>query len=271
MEYRGGMAGHGWSLAWRVYDAQYWGVPQRRKRIYLIADFASEHAGEILFERESVRGDSETCGETREGTAADVERSFGRSGGVKCLNPWDCQSNVVCVQNTGRGWWNESEIAATLRTPCGGDSTKANLVVYGVDCRNAELDEENTHNIQAKANGGISLNCTPSVCYAIDQQGGKGNASYQEDVSPTLCSDSHGTPHGVAYRSGGYGDMVEGVGTLRANGGDAGRVRRASSLSVFENHSQDTRYNGPVDVSQTVSATFGMGGNNTPFVVEKYE
>ena len=46
----GGIVGNGWSLAWRVYDAQYWGVPQRRKRIYLVADFAGERAGEILFE-----------------------------------------------------------------------------------------------------------------------------------------------------------------------------------------------------------------------------
>ena len=45
----GGILGNGWSLAWRVYDAQYWGVPQRRKRIYLVADFGSERAGEILF------------------------------------------------------------------------------------------------------------------------------------------------------------------------------------------------------------------------------
>ena len=40
-KHAGGVAGDGWSLAWRVYDAQYWGVPQRRKRIYLIADFGS--------------------------------------------------------------------------------------------------------------------------------------------------------------------------------------------------------------------------------------
>lgn len=40
-------------------------------------------------------------------------------------------------------------------------------------------------------------------------------------------------------------------------------------VSVFENHSQDSRYTGPVDVAQTVSATFGMGGNNQPFVVER--
>ena len=47
-------------IAWRVLDAQYWGVPQRRKRIFLVADFAASGrcAGEILFERESVQGDS---------------------------------------------------------------------------------------------------------------------------------------------------------------------------------------------------------------------
>lgn len=44
------------SLAWRVLDAQYWGVPQRRKRIYLVADFAGQGAGKILFESEGVSG-----------------------------------------------------------------------------------------------------------------------------------------------------------------------------------------------------------------------
>lgn len=50
----GVIVGDGFSVAWRVYDAQFWGVPQRRKRIYLIADFGSERAGQILFESESV-------------------------------------------------------------------------------------------------------------------------------------------------------------------------------------------------------------------------
>lgn len=75
----GCVMGNGWSIAWRVYDAQYWGVPQRRKRIYLVADFASERAGEILFERESVRGNPSEGGEAREGTAADVEGGVGGS------------------------------------------------------------------------------------------------------------------------------------------------------------------------------------------------
>ena len=62
----GTIVGNGWSLAWRVYDAQFWGVPQRRKRIYLIADFGSERAGEILFESEGVCWDSQTSREARE-------------------------------------------------------------------------------------------------------------------------------------------------------------------------------------------------------------
>ena len=50
----GAIAGNGWSLAWRQLDAQYWGVPQRRKRIVLVVDFAGQRAGEILFERTSL-------------------------------------------------------------------------------------------------------------------------------------------------------------------------------------------------------------------------
>ena len=53
----GAIAGNGWSLAWRQLDAQYWGVPQRRKRIALVADFGGQRAGEILFEQTSVSGD----------------------------------------------------------------------------------------------------------------------------------------------------------------------------------------------------------------------
>ena len=78
----GCVVGEGWSIAWRLYDAQYWGVPQRRKRIYLIADLASERAGEILFERESLCGDPAEGGEAREGIAHDATGGAGGSGGA---------------------------------------------------------------------------------------------------------------------------------------------------------------------------------------------
>jgi DNA (cytosine-5)-methyltransferase 1 len=68
----GAIMGDGWSIAWRVHDAQFWGVPQRRRRIALIADFGGESAPEILFERKSLQGDSDEGRETRKEAAGEV-------------------------------------------------------------------------------------------------------------------------------------------------------------------------------------------------------
>ena len=70
----GCIMGDGWSIAWRVHDAQFWGVPQRRKRISLIADFGGERAPEILFERKGVSGNPSESGEERKGTSEAAER-----------------------------------------------------------------------------------------------------------------------------------------------------------------------------------------------------
>lgn len=55
----GCIVGNGWSVAWRTHDAQYWGVPQRRKRICVLADFGGGTAGEILFELQRETADGE--------------------------------------------------------------------------------------------------------------------------------------------------------------------------------------------------------------------
>lgn len=68
------ISGDGWSIAYRVFDAQYWGVPQRRRRIYLVADFRSECAQEILFKRESLRGYFEAGRTPWQGIAADAQK-----------------------------------------------------------------------------------------------------------------------------------------------------------------------------------------------------
>lgn len=57
----GAITGNGWSLAWRQLDAQYWGVPQRRKRIALVADFREQRAAEVLFERTSLSRHFDPC------------------------------------------------------------------------------------------------------------------------------------------------------------------------------------------------------------------
>ena len=76
----GCIMGDGWSIAWRVHDAQFWGVPQRRKRIALVADFGGESAPEILFERESLCGDIEESreeGQEAPGTVrGDIEETI---------------------------------------------------------------------------------------------------------------------------------------------------------------------------------------------------
>ena len=133
-----------WSVAWRVFDAQYWGVPQRRRRIAFVADFGGSAAGEILFNRKSVSRDSEPCGETRKGAAAGIEsgadyavahgtgrshvpltmryRSFGdykpseQASTLKARNTPD-NSDVVCetrtFTNPSYGGYREADIAGT--------------------------------------------------------------------------------------------------------------------------------------------------------------
>lgn len=77
----GCIMGDGWSIAWRVHDAQFWGVPQRRKRIALVADFGGQSAPEILFERKGLLGDSVKIGAQGQGIAGDPARSVDQTGG----------------------------------------------------------------------------------------------------------------------------------------------------------------------------------------------
>lgn len=101
------ISGDGWSIAYRVFDAQYWGVPQRRRRIYLVADFRGECAQEILFKRESLRGYFEAGRMPWQGIAADAQNCVGTAiGGVDRYN----QSFLP-------------GLAQTLRTSGGGDCT----------------------------------------------------------------------------------------------------------------------------------------------------
>lgn len=73
-----------YSLAWRVLDAQYWGVPQRRKRIFLVADFDGASAGKILFESEGLSGYSAESLRAWQRTAGSAADSFGTAGLCLC-------------------------------------------------------------------------------------------------------------------------------------------------------------------------------------------
>ena len=152
------------SIGWRILDAQYWGVPQRRRRIFLVADFSGTSSEEILFKREGLS-------------------------------------------------WHFTQSREAWQTATGS-------LTQGID-----------------ETGGNRI-------YSIDRE--SMSAGYEFDRKPGI-------------------DESETAYTLKAAG--PGGVAYPENY-LFENHSQDTRYKGPLDVAQTVSATYGMGGNNQPFVVE---
>ena len=106
-----------WSVAWRVHDAQYWGVPQRRRRISVVADFGGDTAGEILFERKSVSGYLTESGAAGKRPATGAESGAGGAGkdagSVICL-----QGNAIDRADTagcnGKGW--KEDVSYTLNT-----------------------------------------------------------------------------------------------------------------------------------------------------------
>ena len=73
----GCIMGDSYSFAWRTYDAQFWGVPQRRKRVYLLGCLSGQRAGEILFKCESERWDPETGRRAWERASSYIKGRFG--------------------------------------------------------------------------------------------------------------------------------------------------------------------------------------------------
>lgn len=156
----GCIMGDGYSIAWRQLDAQYWGVPQRRKRIYLVADFAGQCAGKILFEREGLRGDFAQGAGERERAAADAAGSAGGSG--------DAERLIYCMQGNGidraetagcngRGW--REDVCYTLNT------IDRPAICFkpgqGAKARTIGESEKTVPTLASEAGG----NSVPSVCY----------------------------------------------------------------------------------------------------------
>ena len=118
-----------WSVAWRVLDAQHWGVPQRRRRIALVADFGGDTAWEILFNRQSMSGYPAESGAEGEGPATGAESGAGGAGkdagSVICL-----QGNAIDRADTagcnGKGW--KEDVCYTLNT------IDRPAVCAGLDC-----------------------------------------------------------------------------------------------------------------------------------------
>lgn len=141
----GAIAGNGWSLAWRQLDAQYWGVPQRRKRISLVVDFRGQRATEILFERASLSGNPDESIKAWEATPGHSQASsYGRDRGG---NSYTLKIRSGCAGG-GKGALVQTEKSATLSTLQ--DQTLFQPVVYdargngdGRTCPTITGDHEN--------------------------------------------------------------------------------------------------------------------------------
>ena len=105
--YSGCIMGDGWSIAWRTNDAQFWGVPQRRRRISLVADFGGNTAPEILFEQGSLRGDSSEGGEKGEAVTSGSSRRSDES------------SRFVTVSQDAYDKYSSSDTSAALKNSGG--------------------------------------------------------------------------------------------------------------------------------------------------------
>lgn len=208
----GEIVGDAFSVAWRVFDAQYWGVPQRRKRIYLVADFAGECAGEILFEQKSLSGNSPQSVCKRKTTPGNVKDCIGATG-------FDGYNG----QLTG-------DLSATIGVNCGMSTGRNGIVLNDQGGNRMDITEDVTCTLRAEAHHPPCV--LESAGFCTEHSAKSRGIGYEEETSPTI------------------------------------RAGTVPAAVMFENHSQDTRYTGPVEKAPTVLSTYGTGGNNQPFVIE---
>ena len=202
----------GWSIAWRVFDAQFWGVPQRRRRIALVADFGGQSASEVLFVRKSVSGHSEQGESKGKETASNVARSLGANDcigfdgyngdltgsksstlGVNCGFTTG-RNGVICFEAgiaSREGGHIYENVCGTLRANAGDNHP---TVAYVYDARGN--GDGKTVCIITGDHCNRVTDYTPVI--AIDQGGGKSQANVQEDLSPTLTC-THGGEPAVCY------------------------------------------------------------------------
>ena len=253
-----------WSVAWRVMDAQFWGVPQRRRRICLVCDFNGLNAPKIVFgEAEHHRSTKRDRGDT----------SVGHSGAKS-------RPKVQPIPQGLSGHPDESQPKGKEAPGDAGDSTGG---AVGCDLYNGALSGDKAVSLNTNAN---ATGAGPTVI-CVDQGGGKSGAHSYEDVSPTLTCTHDGAP-AVVYGISPYHSNcmlsdnphsgiyeAETSRTLDAlncgypgcnQGGMA--VVQPMAYSI-ENHPADSRVG--IDESgmvQTLTSRMGTGGGNVPMVME---
>ena len=235
--------GDQFSLAWRVLDAQYWGVAQRRRRIFLVADFGGLTAPKILFEQERLPGDPAEGQDQGKGVTAAAGNSSADSGGSRVAE--EKQVDIFAVHIDQR------EETINLNGISGALMATTNL------------------QMQTFVAGGMRKfeSAEKEECLCLNDQGGE-RMDVSVDVTATLRAGMSGHPPlvmGIQQGSAGAEETPDLALTEEAEtGGNNYQI-------LFENHGIDARYIGPHEVAPTMSARYGTGGNNVPLVSDMPE
>lgn len=184
----GCIMGDHFSIAWRVLDAQYWGVPQRRKRIYLVADFGGNTAPKILFEREGLSGNFTESREAWQRTAGDIKTGTHKAG----------TDDVECYDiSDRRRVADKSEVSTTLTTKMGTGGNNVPIVLenHPQDCRVTIAEDGNVPTLTSRmgTGGGGNVPMIMNEVRAVDQR----NLSLGNDKSETLHGSGHGSSVGT--------------------------------------------------------------------------
>lgn len=246
-----------WSVAWRVCDAQFWGVPQRRRRIALVADFGGLTAPEILFERKSLLGDSQSGGTPWQAfTATAKGRSdLSSNGGPTYCIQGNCIDRADTAGCNGKGW--TEGVSYTLNT------VDRPAVTVTLRMRSGCAGGGKGALIQYEKSATLGCNNDQTIICLNDQGGSRMGVS--TDKAGTLRAQEHGHPPLVCMATGqAHSEIIVGGPSPMLT---CAHEQPIVAQQVYENHGQDSRLTGPLEVAPTVAQTFGAGGNNTPLVV----
>ena len=259
----GVVCGDGWSIAWRTFDAQFWGVPQRRRRIAVVVDFGGFRAGEILFERTGMSRNTEPRIQTWKGIARNpADSTAGRDRVVDGAGAYTMLIRGGC-QGGGKGALVSAEKSGPLL------EKGERAVLFAIQGNAIDRDVKQNGSGIAEGKTMFTLNATDrhGVCCAAFTAG-QGERSrciaWAAEQAPTLRTDGGLTamPTVLCRAHGQANDEIleDCAPTLNCN---------HEQPIVFKNHSQDARYTQQKDTSPTCVARWGTGGNNMPLVAEK--
>ena len=261
----GCIVGDGWSIAWKVLDAQFWGVPQRRRRIALVADFGGESAPEILFISKSVSGDIDPSEPQRKATSSDASRSLGAddSIGVDIYNH-QLTGDKVCPLTAG---------GVTSTGTCPKVMTPVTFEPGIASREGGHIYEGVSGTLRANA-GDNQMATAYTLKIRSGCDGGCKGALVQTEKSATLaCNNDQYLFQPVFYvnhQGGNVEQVIEGKsGTLTASMNSSGNNKLSVCYSV-ENHPNDSRVGINEDGKvQALTSRMGTGGGNVPMVMQQ--